>query len=66
MEGKTRVNENGEESYGKLFYADIYRFEELPDYEIEEVRFFDDLPRELTYPLIQPVLLKKLQENNYI
>lgn len=35
-------------------------------YEIEEVRFFDDLPQELTYPLIQPVLLSKLQENNYI
>ncbi|WP_455716213.1 NUDIX hydrolase [Anaerosporobacter sp.] len=62
VEGKTRVNESGEESFGMLFYADVFRFEELPDYEIEEVRFFDDLPEELTYPLIQPVLLKKLQE----
>lgn len=66
VEGKTRVNESGGESFGKLFYADIYRFEELPGYEIEEVRFFKDLPQELTYPLIQPVLLKKLQENNYV
>lgn len=66
VEGKTRVNESGGESFGKLFYVDIYRFEKLPDYEIEEVRFFKDLPQELTYPLIQPVLLKKLQENNYV
>lgn len=66
VEEKTRVNENGEESFGMLFYADIFRFEELPNYEIEEVRLFEDLPEELTYPLIQPVLLKKLQENNYI
>lgn len=66
VEGKTRVNESGEESFGMLYYADIFRFEELPDYEIEEVRFFDDLPEKLTYPLIQPVLLKKLREDNYI
>lgn len=62
VEGKTRVNESGEESFGMLYYATIFRFEELPDYEIEEVRFFDDLPEELTYPLIQPVLLDKLQK----
>ena len=66
MEGKTRVNQSGEESFGMLFYADIFRFEELPNYEIEEVRLFEYLPEELTYPLIQPVLLKLLQENNYI
>lgn len=66
VEGKTRVNESGEESFGMLFYADIFRFEELPNYEIEEVKLFEDLPEELTYPLIQPVLLKLLQENNYI
>lgn len=66
VEGKTMVNQSGEESFGMLFYADILRFEELPSYEIEEVRLFEDLPEELTYPLIQPVLLKKLQENNYI
>lgn len=66
VEGKTKVNESGEESFGMLFYADILRFGELPGYEIEEVKLFDDLPQELTYPLIQPVLLRKIQENNYI
>lgn len=66
VEGKTRVNQSGEESFGMLFYADIIRFEELPGYEIEEVRLFEDLPEELTYPLIQPILLKKLRESNYI
>ena len=66
VEGKTRVNQSGEESFGMLFYADIIRFEELPGYEIEEVRLFEDLPEELTYPLIQPILFKKIRENNYI
>lgn len=63
VEGKTRVDQSGEESFGMLFYADIIRFEELPGYEIEEVRLFEDLPGELTYPLIQPILLKKLRES---
>lgn len=66
VEGKTMVNESGKESFGMLFYADILRFGELPGYEIEEVKLFDDLPQDLTYPLIQPVLLRKIYENNYI
>lgn len=44
-----------------LFFADIYEFEKLPESEIEKVIFFDDLPTEWTYPLIQPKLVEKVK-----
>ena len=58
--GKTRVNDSGQESYGMLYYADIKTFGELPKLEMEEVCLFDNLPTELTYPLIQPQLVDKV------
>lgn len=45
---------NGIEVYGKLFSAEIIKLGPLPDYEISEVRLFDDIPVNLTYPQIQP------------
>src|SRR5690554_3050884 len=41
---------------GYLFYADIKELSELPESEIAEVILFDSLPKNLTYPLIQPHL----------
>lgn len=48
------------ESFGQLFYAEIETLDKLPDYEIREVKLFDNIPRDLTYPLIQPYLHKKV------
>lgn len=59
--GKTRVNSSGEESFGMLYYADIKGFEKELHSEIEKVLFFDELPTEWTYPLIQPLLIKEYQ-----
>lgn len=59
--GKTRVNESGEESYGMLYYADITEFEEELHSEIERIEFFDELPSNWTYPLIQPLLIEEIQ-----
>lgn len=59
--GKTRVNDSGRESYGMLYYADIKTFGKLPKSEIEKVCFFENLPTEMTYPLIQPKLVDKVQ-----
>ncbi len=59
--GRNRVNSSGEETYGMLYYADIKTMEELPDSEIENVYLYDRLPTEWTYPLIQPILIKKLK-----
>ena len=55
--GKTRVNETGEESFGMLYFANIYSFEKELKSEIEKIELFDDLPGEWTYPLIQPLLI---------
>lgn len=55
--GKNRVNQTGEESFGMLYYADIYTFEDELHSEMESVFFFNDLPSDWTYPLIQPLLV---------
>ena len=57
--GKNRVNETGEETYGMLFFADIQAFEQDLHSEMECIHFFDALPTEWTYPLIQPLLIKE-------
>lgn len=59
-EGKNRVNASGDKSYGMLFCADIAAFESLPDSEMERVELFDSLPAALTYPEIQPELLREV------
>lgn len=51
----------GEETFGMLYYANISSFVELPDFEMEKVVLFPDLPDNLTYPQIQPELVKKIE-----
>ena len=57
--GKNRVNKTGEETYGMLFIANIQSFENELHSEMESVSFFNDLPTEWTYPLIQPLLIQE-------
>ena len=57
--GKNRVNQTGEETYGMLFIANIQSFENELHSEMESVSFFNDLPTEWTYPLIQPLLIQE-------
>ena len=56
------VRDNGEETFGMLYYADITRFDPLPPSEIDCISFFDEMPRNLTYPLIQPLLALRAAE----
>ncbi len=58
------VSKHNEEDFGMLYYAEIFEFGLLPDMEIEKVVLFDKLPTNWTYPLIQPLLLEKV--NNFI
>ena len=58
--GSNRVNQTGGESFGMLYFADIQSFEKLPDSEMEEVLFLEDLPTDWTYPQIQPRLMYKV------
>lgn len=57
--GKNRVNENGEETFGMLYYAEIRSFSKKLNSEIEYIKLFDELPTEWTYPLIQPLLIQE-------
>ncbi len=50
------------ESFGALFYSDVETLDKLPNFEISEIKLFDEIPNDLTYPLIQPFLHKKVLE----
>ena len=61
--GKNRVNEQGNETFGMLFFADITEFEKELHSEMEQIALFSELPTDnWTYPLIQPILAKKYLE----
>lgn len=49
--------DDGCETFGMLYAADITAFGELPQLEIAERRITAALPESWTYPLIQPLLL---------
>lgn len=63
--GKNQVNATGQETFGMLYYAEISRFGEKPESEIEEVRLLPVLPSEWTYPLIQPKLIEKVVASGF-
>ena len=64
--GKTKVNKtDSDTSYGMLYYADIFSFEELHS-EIEEILITDTLVENWTYPLIQPKLLEEAKRRGFI
>ncbi len=50
---------NGRETFGMLYFADIFRFEKELHSEIENIYFLDELPDKWTYPLIQPKLIEE-------
>ncbi len=62
--GKNRLNETGEEIYGMLYFAEISKFEDELHSEMEKVVFLDELPTELTYPLIQPLLIAEYERRS--
>ena len=35
---------------GLLCFAEVKKFDKIPDFEIEKIEFFDDIPENLTYP----------------
>lgn len=59
---RNRVNSNGNETFGMLFYAEVHSFKNTLEYEIEQIEFFNKIPANLTYPEIQPYLYNKVIE----
>ena len=65
VKGKTRVSKQGqEESFGMLYWAEIYSFEELHS-EIEQILLTEDLVESWTYPLIQPKLIQEAKNRGF-
>lgn len=61
--GKNEVISNNEETFGMLYYAEIFSFEKELHSEIEKVFLFDKLPLNMTYPDIQPMMIEYAIEN---
>ncbi|MCD8367614.1 MAG: NUDIX domain-containing protein [Clostridiales bacterium] len=53
------TREDGSQSYGMFYAAEILRFGDGLHHEIAEYRLFDTLPARWTYPQIQPALLTR-------
>ncbi len=51
---------DAEETFGMLYFADINAFESELHSEIEKIYLLDDLPSQWTYPLIQPKLIDEI------
>ena len=57
--GKNSVNETDEETFGLLCFAEITEFSGKLESEMKKVELMDELPKNWTYPLIQPKLIEK-------
>ncbi len=67
VKGKTRVNENlDEETFGMLFFADIFAFDDELHSEMEKIIITDSLVENWTYPLIQPKLIEEAKRRGII
>ena len=53
------VLKDGVETFGMLFFAEVSDFEDALHNEIEKIGFFEWLPENWTYPLIQPKLMEE-------
>ncbi len=59
---KDPISNKIREAFGMLFYAEVYSFNDRLEYEIEKIEFFKNMPKNLTYPEVQPCLYKKIIE----
>ena len=56
------IENNGKQSYNRLFYCEIEQLGDLPKSEIEEISFRTTTPDILTHGKIQPILIDKVKE----
>lgn len=56
-----RAGDDVDYADGVVFYAEISRLGEMPESEMAEVRVFDNLPENVTYPEITPVLFERVK-----
>lgn len=56
---KYSFESEGKTVFGILFKGEITKMNKLPNFEIKEVKLFDELPENVTYPEIYKEILKK-------
>lgn len=49
-------------AWGAIFFADIEKLGPIPESEMAEVRQFDTLPDNVTYPFITPKLYERIRD----
>lgn len=49
---------NEKKIFSIMYKGTITKMDKLPDFEIEEIEFFDELPKNVTYPEIYEKILK--------
>ena len=54
------MNNSNEKSYGRLFFSEVEELGDLPISEISEIKLFDRLPDNLTYPELNSLIYKKI------
>ena len=59
-------NKDGDETFGKLYFADIYSLASELHSEIESVVLLEGYPNNWTYPTIQPHLIEKAKQLGFI
>lgn len=55
--GSDGIMESVEEVFGQIYYADIEVIGKLPNFEIEKIQFFKELPNNWTYPYAHPLFI---------
>ena len=55
---------NGQETFGMLYVAEIKEFEDTLHSEMEKIIVTDSLPKDWTYPAIQPLMIQEYQKRN--
>ncbi len=56
------IKDGGQETFGMLYYAEVTSFEEELHSEIERIVLTKELPKNWTYPDIQPMLIEEAVE----
>ncbi len=57
---KYSVDDGHLKRYGQLFYARVRKLGPLPGSEIAERHLFTDMPKHLSYPKVQPHLIRRV------
>ena len=63
--GVYSVIKNNIETFGMLYYAEIYSFNDTLNSEMECILLLDNLPNNWTYPEIQPNLIEEYEKRKH-